>query len=383
MKIVHLADTHLGFRQYSGKLDPERGINQRECDVYRAWSTAIRIAIERRPDLVIHAGDLFDSSRPTPIAIAEALDGFARLREYDIPVVVISGNHSTARFRSAHGSVFQILERFGIEAVWEEPRTIHVNGVAVHACPHESDAARLAANVADLKLDAKADANVLVLHAGLEAHAGFGAIRSSYGEVNEVEIDAELLTKVEFEYIALGHLHRYQTPQINAVYPGSLERLDFNDLAGDKAVVEVDLAAGAGTKDFLQRIPLETRPLIDLAIDCNGLTPSEVEQSAEQQLAELDLKEAIIRVRLESISRETYQVLDFRAMTEMLEPCLHYGFSVGRSGLVTSGAVPGSDLSFGAWARGRVPATLDEEAVISLARRYLDDAAAEEAEAEE
>lgn len=126
MKIIHLADTHLGFRQYAGKLDLDRGLNQRECDVYDAWQRAVDIAIDRNPGLVIHAGDLFDSSRPTPFAITQALDGFRRLREAGIPVVVIAGNHSTARFRSAHGSVFQILERFGIHAVWNGPQTIRI-----------------------------------------------------------------------------------------------------------------------------------------------------------------------------------------------------------------------------------------------------------------
>jgi DNA repair protein SbcD/Mre11 len=377
MKVVHLADTHLGFRQFSGKIDPERGINQREADVYRAWSEAITTAIDTGADVVIHAGDLFDSPLPTPLAVAEALDGFARLRENGIPAIVIAGNHSTARFRSAHGSIFQILERFGVHAVWNEPRTIHVNGIAVHACPHESDAGRLSDNVANLKLDPAADGNVLVLHAGLEA------VRNSYGEVNEVEIEAELLANVEFDYIALGHLHRFQTPQINAIYPGSLERLDFNDLAGDKAVLEVDLAAGAGTASFVNRHPLQTRQMIDLAVDCLDLASPEIIERAEQLIDPFDLDGAVVRVRLVSISREAYQSLDFRTLGEMLEPCLHHVYSVGRSGLVAG--VTGeqeADLSFTGWVRGRVPAALDEEAVISLARGYLDAAAAEEAEAE-
>ena len=48
MRIIHLADTHLGFRQFAGKLHPERRLNQRECDVYDMWHRAIDIAIERR-----------------------------------------------------------------------------------------------------------------------------------------------------------------------------------------------------------------------------------------------------------------------------------------------------------------------------------------------
>lgn len=376
MKIIHLADTHLGFRQYAGKLDPERGLNQRECDVYDAWQRAVDIAIDRNPGLVIHAGDLFDSSRPTPFAITQALDGFRRLREAGIPVVVIAGNHSTARFRSAHGSVFQILERFGIHAVWNGPQTIRINGVAVHACPHEPDAEGLMADVAGFELDPTADANVLVLHAGLEA------VKNSYGEVNEVEINPEMLARSEFDYIALGHLHRFQTPQINAIYPGSLERLDFNDLAGDKAVLEIDLGAGPGNDGFVERLAMPTRWMLDLAVACRDLSAADVLDAIEQATLGQPLDNAIVRLRLESIGRDAYQALDFAALGDLLGPCLHHVLSVGREGLRSQLTEEGADLSFTSWAHGRVPAALDEEAVIALAKRYLDEAAAEEVEAE-
>ena len=123
MKIVHLADTHLGYRALPGIQDPNEGINQRQADVFQTWREAIEKAVELKPDAVIHAGDLFDSSRPAPRSLAEALDGFALLRDAGIPAVVIAGNHEAPRFRSG-GSVFQILERFGVRAIWREPETV-------------------------------------------------------------------------------------------------------------------------------------------------------------------------------------------------------------------------------------------------------------------
>ena len=59
----------------------------------------------------MHAGDLFDGPRPTPRAVSEALDGFARLHAAGIPAIVIAGNHSTPRTRSG-GSVFEVIGRF-------------------------------------------------------------------------------------------------------------------------------------------------------------------------------------------------------------------------------------------------------------------------------
>lgn len=374
MRIIHVADTHLGYKNFSGKVDPVRNLNQRECDVYDAWHAAIDVAIERKPDLFIHAGDLFDSSRPSPRAIVEALTGFAKLRDADIPALVIAGNHSTPRFRSG-GSVFEILREFGISAIWGEPETIRINGLAVHCVPHEPHAEQLLADIRSLQLDAQAEANVLVLHAGLEG------VRQDYHEVNEIELAPEELAKGEYAYIALGHLHKFHAPQLNAIYAGSLERLDFGDVDGEKVVVEIDLAAGAGSERFVRRHPISTRPMLDVALSCDGIGPTEILEALEKEIDGVALEGAVVRLRFEAIQRDVYHSLDLAAIDEVLAPCLHVVRSVGRSGIAIGGE-DDSDISFAAFGRREMPKGVDAEAVLRLALGYLGDAAAAEAEAE-
>lgn len=375
MKIVHLADTHLGYRSFSGKVDPERNLNQRECDVYDVWHRAIARTVELAPDLVVHAGDLFDSSRPSPRAVAEALDGLKTLREAGLPVVVIAGNHSTPRFRSG-GSIFEILDRFDVETVWNEPRIIRVNGLAVHAIPHEPDAAQLLADIRSLKLDAKADGNILVLHAGLEG------VKQGYHEVNEIDLDPTELAAIDYDYIALGHLHRYQAPQLNALYPGSLERLDFSDVDGKKGVVEIDLAAGAGRDGFVTQHELRVRPMYDLPIECDDASPTEVVAALTKEIDGVQLDGAVVRIRFEGIARDVYHALDRDEIDELLSPCLHVVPLVGRGGLGAAQEGDGEDLSFKAFARREMPKGVDADAVIKLALGYLDDAEAAEIEEE-
>ena len=50
MRLVHLSDLHLGFRQYQ-RLTP-RGINQREADVAQSFTRAIDKIIELAPEIV-------------------------------------------------------------------------------------------------------------------------------------------------------------------------------------------------------------------------------------------------------------------------------------------------------------------------------------------
>lgn len=376
MKLVHLADTHLGYRKFSGRLDPDRRLNQRECDVYDRWHEATKTAIDLAPDIVIHAGDLFDSSRPAPRAIAEALDGFARLRDAGIPVVVIAGNHETPRFRSG-GSVFEILERFGVNAVWAEPRVIRIGGLAIHAVPHEPAAERLTADILSLPPDPSADANVLVVHAGLEVIP-----RQGYGEMNEIELDPEVLVRADHDYIALGHLHRHQVPQLNAAYAGSLERLDFGDIEGDKVVLEVNLGEGADKSGYITPHPLAARPVFDFPIACADLDPGAVVKAIMAATDGAALAGALVRVRLEGIARDVYQSIDVDRIAGIFESCFHHQVAVGRSGLTDGDTDGTAEVPFAEFARERMPKDVDAEAVIGLARRYLDDAAFEESEAE-
>ena len=78
MKLAHLADLHLGFRQYERQTP--RGGNQREADIAEAFRRAVDDLVAQRPDLIVLAGDIFHSVRPTNSAILEAFQEFQRLR---------------------------------------------------------------------------------------------------------------------------------------------------------------------------------------------------------------------------------------------------------------------------------------------------------------
>ena len=86
MRLVHLADLHLGFRQYQ-RLTPG-GINQREADVARTFEAAIDRIIELAPEVVLFAGDIFHSVRPSNPAILHAFIHFSRLAQ-QLPQLIL------------------------------------------------------------------------------------------------------------------------------------------------------------------------------------------------------------------------------------------------------------------------------------------------------
>src|SRR4051794_21710263 len=97
MRLVHLSDLHLGYRQYQ-RLTPG-GVNQREADVATTFRASIDRVIALAPQLVVVAGDVFHNVRPTNQALLHAYLQFSRLKQA-LPhseIVIIAGNHDTPR----------------------------------------------------------------------------------------------------------------------------------------------------------------------------------------------------------------------------------------------------------------------------------------------
>jgi DNA repair exonuclease SbcCD nuclease subunit len=97
MKLCHFSDSHLG----AGESHPRRGksgLTLRQEDIINAFTEAVDKIIEIKPDLCIHAGDIFDSVRPLNRIMAIAGEQLYRLaEEHSIPTVLIAGNHDAPK----------------------------------------------------------------------------------------------------------------------------------------------------------------------------------------------------------------------------------------------------------------------------------------------
>ena len=138
MKILHIADTHLGYSAY--RKATEDGMNQREIDVYDAFKQCIDYIVKSKPDIVLHAGDLFDSVRPTNRAITIAIQQIIRLSKEKIPFVIISGNHETPRLKET-GNIFNIFEHLDhVYPIYNNkyetiPFELNNKKITIHAIP--------------------------------------------------------------------------------------------------------------------------------------------------------------------------------------------------------------------------------------------------------
>ena len=93
MKFAHLADSHLGYRQY--------GLLQRELDFYSVFTNTIDKIIEERVDFVVHSGDLFETSKPSTNALLVVQKAIRKLNDAGIPIYAIAGNHDITMRKNA------------------------------------------------------------------------------------------------------------------------------------------------------------------------------------------------------------------------------------------------------------------------------------------
>ncbi|HUV02589.1 MAG TPA: exonuclease SbcCD subunit D [Desulfobacteria bacterium] len=315
-RIFHVADTHIGYSAYR-RIDEATGLNQREVDTYDAFKQFVDRAIAEKPDMILHAGDLFDSVRPTNRAISFVMEQLLRLNEAGIPFVMISGNHETPRLKET-GSVFSLFEHIlNVHAVYKDRyEVVEHDGVKIHAIPHcdniEGEKQKLLSN------DDHTGLNVALLHASV-----YGAGKQTFlmDEFNEQLISIHDLSN--FDYIALGHYHGYTRVRDDVYYAGSTERFSFNEVNEAKGFLEVLLNEEGERKVLFHR--LQTRAMVDLEpVVCTNQDGHEIKRAITDRIKESDPQDNVVRLKVLDIPLAVYHVLDFDDLKRLTRAAVHF-----------------------------------------------------------
>lgn len=268
MRLLHTADWHLGRATYNVP---------RADDHDEVIAEILDIARTEKPDLIVHAGDLFDAVRPAYLEMTRGIQALQELAAV-APVVVLCGNHdSPALFRIfeqllGEESRIRFIDKarrpsdggvldfdLGEERVRLAPLPfVHANRV-VEA--FETEPSQWTSAYAD-RIHAIEDALFKGLLEGYEssrdillfaAHLHVSGARFS-GSERQVHVSENYASRLErlpqVSYAAFGHIHKPQsipgtTP---GRYAGSPIQLDFGELSEEKEVVMVEAAPGLPAK---------------------------------------------------------------------------------------------------------------------------------------
>jgi DNA repair protein SbcD/Mre11 len=384
VKLAHLADPHLGIRQYHRQTSA--GINQREADVARAFRAAIDGVIAAAPDAVVIAGDLFHSVRPTNAAIVFAFRQFQRLREAlpHAPIVLIAGNHDTPRSVET-GSILRLFDELGVDVAADEARRLVYSSLdlSISAVPHQ---ALVGTERAALRPEGSEKYQVLLMHGEIEGVFPADRSAADYGgaliNLNEFGPD-------DWTYVALGHYHVQHRVAGSAWYAGALEYVSPN-LWGELIEEEQHGSPGKGwlladldTGRVVPQAVPRARDILDLEpVRAEGKSAATVDGLVAERLAAVPggLSEKIVRLRVYDIPRHVARELNHASLRAYKAEALHFHLDLRRPDvhrMVGVGAptrrqtlpeLVGSYLS-----TRPLPAELDREAFVRLGRDLMDD----------
>lgn len=331
MRLVHLSDLHLGYRQFQ-RLTPA-GINQREADVARTFKVAVDKVIALRPDVILVAGDVFHTSRPTNAAILHAFRQFLRIRAElpDAAVVMVAGDHDTPRTTES-GSIMGLFEQIGVRVASTEARRFALpeHALSILAVPD------VPGHVPKLEPDPAARVNLLVVHAEVQE-----VIPRYYADLDRatVRLSQRELGVERWNYVALGHYHVHHRVAPNAFYSGSIDYTSLNvwfdkseeaerGLKG-KGFVEFDLDSGRHT---FHPLPA-SRDLLDLTpIKAREMSVAEVNEAIRRAVERVrgGIEDKIVRLVVRDIPRQVARELDHRAIREYKRLALSFNLDTRR-----------------------------------------------------
>lgn len=251
MKFLHLGDLHLGKTLGDFDLiDDQKYI----------LDQIISIIDDEAADAVLIAGDVYDRSIPSEAA-TRLLDSFlSKLASKNIKTYMISGNHDSDDRLNYGSSLFESNNIF-ISAIYNGRMDKHIlkngeNEINVYMLPfvksshvkhfypeekidNYEDAVRVVLEHSDIDEN---KCNILVAH---QFVAGKG-VDPSLGGSESVATRSESVGTVEkigydlfdnFDYVALGHIHRPQSVGREAVrYSGSILKYSLSEAGNDKSV---------------------------------------------------------------------------------------------------------------------------------------------------
>jgi exonuclease SbcD len=271
MLFLHAADLHLGKTLHERDLSPDQ-----EAMLERL----LELLSKHRPAALLLAGDLYDRSIPPPEAV-RLFDSFlSRAMEADpaLAIIAIPGNHDSAA-RLSFGT--SIMRRAGLHirtdpSKCDEPVIVERGGeaVAVWPLPFLGASAGSGAGQAGLFAEAvgrigarlgelgrgRGIRNILLAHCFASGAFASDSERAFIGSAEQVDASAFSA----FDYVALGHLHRFQAAGATGLYSGSPIAYSFAEGSEPKGFVLVDLKASGGFEaELLPVTPLHAMRRIE------------------------------------------------------------------------------------------------------------------------
>ncbi|WP_129722989.1 metallophosphoesterase family protein [Xylanivirga thermophila] len=314
IKIIHTADLHIGVQNY-GRLDSKIGMHTRIADFLKSLDKVVDYAIETGQHAFLISGDIFKNREPDVTQQREFAKRIKKLSDAGIKVYMIIGNHDlhNSVFKATSVEIYDVLDMPGVYV----RRRADIDVIDTSAGPFQvvalpymspsnlveegegiGDTAQYIRNSIDTLIDMLVKRMDKTLPTIFMSHFSIiGAVPGSEKAImlgREVTLPVSTFARPEFDYVAMGHIHKHQAlydhPAV--VYSGSIDRVDFSEEKEQKGFVEVELFKG---DTFWRFIPLDTRPFRTIYVDGSKDDPYD---KAMEKIEHEDLEGAIVKLKV-------------------------------------------------------------------------------------
>jgi DNA repair protein SbcD/Mre11 len=325
---IHAADVHLGNLQY--------GSIARYNDFARSFSAMIDDAIYRKVDFVLVSGDLFHKRSLDPQTLYQAVELLAPLREHNIPLIAIIGNHENPHifegmswpdYLNVTGQII-LLDAYMkdnqfVIAPWDYrsrkgafidlPCGARIIGSRYYGASTPQVLCKYLEVLAGLP---SATFSIYMLHAGLQ-----GTLDIQAPSVTRTQLDP---LRAYTDYIAMGHFHKPYEQDGWIYNPGSLETVSVEEVSwDDRGYLYVEVDSGRLPKHNVTHIKSKRRPFIRLSFPVDthpsptALLAALLEY-AKMRLPLNDQRQPVIEVTLRGALQFERTNLDLAAIEEQI-----------------------------------------------------------------
>lgn len=295
IKILHTADHQLGVK-FIGFGDKGRQLRKA---VKESLKTTVDLALAEAVDLVLIAGDLFDSNAVSKNLVEEGVAQLKRLAR--IPVCILPGTHDCYDASSLYR-----------RPEFQDIPHIHIFTDEITSIPFPNldltiyGRANLSPTGAESPLTGfektkETQHHVAIAHGEMAIEGKFGG---EYYPIEQKEIAASGMN-----YVALGHWHRhadFSQDDVKAFYCGAPETLSFEEGEDSGYVLLVSIDESA-TRVEKKRVGKYLWKTVDMTIEA-----FESEQELIHEIREHADPNTLLRVRLSGLKPVTWDVSEER-----------------------------------------------------------------------
>jgi len=355
LKFIHMADVHLGYRQY--------GCEERAIDFAQAFLDVINFAVDKKVDFILIAGDLFHKkSEVDPLTLAQATKALEKAKKAGIPVIAVEGNHDSTYFKESFswmdylaksGLLINLKPSFDegdiVVEEWdgESGAYVDLDGVRIYGMKYYGSLTEKILDEYSRKVR-KNGFTIFMTHVGIEGYMNM------YGCISSAKFHR---LKNRVDYVALGHIHKSFVENDFIFNPGSLETCDITELECDRGFFYVEVEDGIRYelirnrrrdfvllsydmddpdydtfRTFLERNKKGVRPVVDVTISTTRSVKRVLDENRLKKIVKevfdpivvrirWDVKDGIYSTRISFDSRESIE----RSVIKQLLESYEYG----------------------------------------------------------